>query len=103
MLKTFSYHLLFVASLFLLPTSTQVLAVDNNDDLLSTMEMADKVNINKASDNELASIKGIGAKKAQAIISYRDENGDFANIEDLMKVKGIGKGTLQKIIPFVSI
>jgi len=103
MFKTLTYRLLLVASLFLLSTSTQVLATDKAEEITSSMEISDKISINKATNNELATINGIGTKKAQAIIEHREANGDFVSVEELVKVKGIGKSTLQKITPFVSL
>lgn len=103
MLKISIFRLLLVASLFMLPTSMQVLAADKTAKNTVTIANAEKININQASNTELAAIKGIGAKKAQAIIDYRQANGDFVSLEELEKVKGIGKSTLTKITPFVSL
>ncbi len=50
-----------------------------------------KVNINTATVEELKTLKGVGEKKAEAIIEYRKKNGSFQTKEDLMKVRGIGK------------
>ena len=50
-----------------------------------------KVNINTATVEELKMLKGVGEKKAEAIIEYRKKNGSFQTKEDLMKVRGIGK------------
>ena len=50
-----------------------------------------KVNINTATVEELKTLKGIGEKKAEAIIEYRKKNGSFKNKEELMKVRGTGK------------
>jgi competence protein ComEA len=54
------------------------------------------ININNATIEQLVSIKGIGSKKAQAIIDFRSENGDFVNLDDLTKVKGISSNFINK-------
>lgn len=56
-----------------------------------------KVNINLASYAELMTLSGIGETKAKAIVSYREKNGSFSTIEELMKVSGIKEGTFEKI------
>ncbi|MDE6750150.1 MAG: helix-hairpin-helix domain-containing protein [Lachnospiraceae bacterium] len=55
------------------------------------------ININTADESELSSIDGIGAGKAAAIVKYRQENGNFQTIQDIMKVSGIKEGTYEKI------
>ena len=55
-----------------------------------------KVNINKASEDELTQLVGIGPAKAEAIVKYRKDNGKFKNPEDLMNVTGIGEATFKK-------
>ena len=55
------------------------------------------VNINTATLEELQTIKGIGKKKAEAILQYRKEHGAFRTKEDLLRVKGIGKKALEAI------
>jgi competence protein ComEA len=55
------------------------------------------VNVNTADATAIAEeLNGIGAKKAQAIVDYRTEHGDFATIESLTEVKGIGLKTVEK-------
>ena len=54
------------------------------------------IDINKATAKEFTSLKGIGDKKASVIIEYRKVNGCFKSIDDLSKVKGIGKKTVEK-------
>lgn len=56
-----------------------------------------RININTAGESELSTIDGIGAGKAAAIVKYRQENGNFQSIEDIMKVSGIKEGTYEKI------
>ncbi|WP_394173150.1 ComEA family DNA-binding protein [Thalassotalea litorea] len=58
-----------------------------------TME---SVSLNKADLEELQSIRGLGAKKAQAIIEYREANGPFTDVKQLLNVKGIGEKFLSK-------
>lgn len=55
-----------------------------------------KVNINTATAIQLQRLEGIGEKKAADIIAYREQNGPFTSIEDIMKVKGIGQKTFDK-------
>jgi competence protein ComEA len=61
------------------------------------------LNINNASIEQLEMIKGIGAKKAQAIIEYRLQNGNFATVDDLSKVKGIGSKFIAKNRTWMSV
>lgn len=53
------------------------------------------VNINTADAQELTKLKGVGRKKAEAIIAWRNENGGFKAVDDLLDVKGIGEATLE--------
>ncbi len=65
--------------------------------LLSFSVSAGPVNINSADAKTIAlNLKGIGIKKADAIVKYRKKHGSFKSIEDLENVKGIGKKTIQK-------
>lgn len=64
--------------------------------LIATLSIA-KVNINTATVKELTYLKGIGEKKAQAIVKYRKANGKFKTIADLTNVKGIGEKTVNRL------
>lgn len=62
-----------------------------------------KININVADVAELTLLPGIGEKKAQAIIDYREEYGSYQTIEDLMNVSGIGQKTFDKLSSMISV
>ena len=65
--------------------------------LFSANAFAAPVNINTADAKTIAdSLSGIGLKKAQAIVDYRAKNGNFASVDDLSKVTGIGAKTIAK-------
>ena len=59
------------------------------------------LNINTASAEELQTLPNIGAQMAQRIVDYREQYGEFASVEALQKVKGIGAKRLEKLRPFV--
>jgi len=61
------------------------------------------VNINTASASELATLKGIGPAKAQAIVEHRDKNGQFKSIDDLKLVRGIGDKMLEQLRPHLTV
>lgn len=81
-LKRFCLSLVYLVCIF----STTFVYADN----------ATPININTASVEELQQIKGIGKTRAEAIVTYREENGSFATVEDLLEVKGIGEATLAR-------
>ena len=56
-----------------------------------------KIDLNTASATQLETVKGIGPKRAQAIINYRKDHGQFTKVEQLTNVKGIGMKRLAKI------
>mgnify|MGYP001169890900 FL=1 len=70
----------------------------NNDSANSSNQAGgDKVNLNTANITELQKLTGIGEKKAEQIIAYREQNGSFQKIEDLMQVSGIGEKTFASL------
>lgn len=56
-----------------------------------------EVNLNTATQAELEAVKGIGPAKAKAILAYRTKNGAFKSVDDLAKVKGFGKASVNKL------
>lgn len=64
---------------------------------MSAMPALAAVNINTATQSELEAVKGLGPAKAKAIIAYRQQNGAFKTLDDLDKVKGFGKASVEKL------
>jgi competence protein ComEA len=66
----------------------------------STTELID---INTASTTELEELPGIGPTTAQKIVEYREQNGPFISIEDIINVSGIGPGTYERIKDLITV
>ena len=90
------------STLLVLPAAHAAVAPDNRPAAAS--ELTRPVNINTADAATLAgSLRGIGRSKAEAIVAYRDENGPFKSVDDLVNVKGIGAKTLEHLRPMISL
>jgi competence protein ComEA len=76
---------------------TQSEAAQIKESVVIAEEKSGLVNINTAGISELITISGIGESRAKAIIDYREKNGAFGSIEDIMKVDGIKDGLFSKI------
>ena len=81
------------------PTKKEAKALDKDDD----SDESPLVNINTAAKEELMTLPGIGESKADAIIAYRQENGDYRNIEELMQISGIKEGVYSKISEYITV
>jgi competence protein ComEA len=64
---------------------------------------AQKIDLNRAEPWLLEALPGIGEGRAQAIVDYREENGPFKRIEDVLRVTGIGEGTFEKIKDYITV
>lgn len=73
------------------------------DHVDSAALMAEKIDINQADSALLTKLPGIGSSTAEKIMAYRDANGPFKSIDELINVKGIGPEKLEKIKPLVTL
>ena len=72
-------------------------AAYNTADGTGTTQAGQRIDLNTADVSQLTTLTGVGESKALAIIAYREENGPFTSIEDIMNVPGIKEGTYEKI------
>ena len=96
-------ELAYNPSLVLTDKSEYYIAKKSSTPDSCVMETIKKVNINLASKEELMTVNGIGATIAQAIVNYRNENGDFTCLEQLKEVTGIGNSTFEKIKDYLTL
>ena len=61
------------------------------------------ISINTASVEELQKLSGVGESKAQAIVEYREQNGNFNSIDDIKNVSGIGDALFEKIKDYITV
>ncbi|MFO7982797.1 MAG: helix-hairpin-helix domain-containing protein [Desulfuromonadales bacterium] len=98
MKKLFVGLLIAVSCALSVPSS--ILAAEAN---MAADQAVSAVNINDASPEELQQLAGVGSAISQRIVDYRENVGQFQQPQDLMKVKGIGQKTMDKIRPMVAV
>ena len=89
-------------ALVYVPTKEEATSQEAHSNASNTKENK-KVNLNKASLEELKQVKGLGGKRAQDIIDHRETNGKFKSVDDLKKVSGIGAKTVEKLKEYVTV
>jgi len=69
----------------------------------ATVTATAPVNLNTATAEQLATIPGVGPRMAERIIDYRQKNGGFKKVEDLMNVSGVGEKSFLKMKPLITV
>jgi competence protein ComEA len=99
MLKTTLQALLFttIAGMSLLATANETTKVPATEPVAQQVAELNPINLNTADAETLQrELSGVGAVKAQAIVAYRDTHGEFASVDELLEVKGIGEALLER-------
>lgn len=80
----------------------EIITTENGEGIIENLEESSEVvNINKADIEDLLKLPGVGESLAQRIINYREENGKFKNIEDLKNVSGIGEKKFESLKEYI--
>ncbi|MBB5210077.1 ComEA family DNA-binding protein [Microbulbifer hydrolyticus] len=91
-MKFFRIPLTVVFAVFLMLAHVQSVSAEE-----AVVQEQVQVNLNTASAEELSSaLEGVGTAKAELIVKFREANGEFSSVEQLLEVKGIGMATLEK-------
>lgn len=98
-MRRFTCALAMVCLWLLAPVATQ--EKPRNSKPVATA--AAPINLNTATAAQIAALPGIGPKAAQRIVEYRQRNGGFKKIEELMNVKGIGEKSFLKLKPLITV
>jgi competence protein ComEA len=83
--------IIFICLFFTFSSISSAENTKDNNVALNTTHALERIDINVADSKVLSLLKGVGMKKAQAIIKYRNENGKFISVNDLLNVNGIGE------------
>lgn len=94
---------ILVAALAVAAASAHAQAQPRKDSTKATATASAPVNLNTATPAQLETLPGIGGAAAKRIVEYRQKNGAFKKIEELMNVKGIGEKSFLKLKPLITV
>lgn len=105
-MRRFMFALVILVGIFITgpsASSTQAAQAKAGSSSKARATAASPVNLNSASAAQLQTLPGVGASTAQRIVDYRQKNGSFKKIEELMNVKGIGEKSFLKLKPLITV
>src|SRR5215212_1190698 len=94
---------MLIATLIASPSSSAAQAAKRGGAAKAKATATDPINLNAATAAQLQTLPGVGASAAQRILDYRQKNGSFKKIEELMNVKGIGEKSFLKLKPLITV
>jgi competence protein ComEA len=94
---------ILIATLIASPSSSAAQAAKRGGAAKAKATATDPINLNAATAAQLQTLPGVGASAAQRILDYRQKNGSFKKIEELMNVKGIGEKSFLKLKPLITV
>jgi comEA protein len=92
-----------IATLIASPSLSWAQAAKGRGAAKAKATATDPINLNAATAAQLQTLPGVGASAAQRILDYRQKNGSFKKIEELMNVKGIGEKSFLKLKPLITV
>ena len=95
--------ILVIAFIYNQSNALASLDMHDKDNMLLAAEQIELVNINTADVDTLSELPGLGPKKAEAIVAYRERNGEFRSIEELVNVKGIGEKLTARLLSLITV
>jgi comEA protein len=102
-MRRLMFALVILVATVISPSASWAQAAKGGSSAKARATTANPVNLNSASAAQLQTLPGIGASAAQRIVEYRQKNGNFKKIEELMNVKGIGEKSFLKLKPLITV
>ena len=100
----FLFYLMFLLGVHYGRTNDEVIRIQENDHIVSSGAVVNgKMDVNRVTVTQLCYIPGIGEVTAQKIIDYRDANGPYQSLDELLNVDGIGPKKLEELSVYLTV